>query len=320
MRWLNASVEFSCSMSSSKVPDPYASQSSQEPEPFPVRTLRPTRHRRHAPGQLYYDPRSLYYYYACLNYYYNMHMMNLAHASNTQTVTTAAPQLPTTKANPPRDDRQMLLYFPHHNPYYYQVGNTPVMAPQCSACDSTKGTEQKPQSSQDPPGKMKLPFYPSDGHTQQGFPGSPLLQQVLQHYHGKKPYQPPPQTGSDVPVNPPTPTVQKPCPTTTAAPATVAATLCPNQERPIGGSCLGAVSTYVPYKNLTFRPYISYEGDKPADDQQKIPQTRLPGGAHPRAFPNFKDYASVPMSLFPEFPEVMNPWHLYFYYPHVYVT
>lgn len=307
MRWLNASVEFICSMSSSKLPDLYASQLSQEPEPLPVRNWRPNRHRRATPGQIY-DPHS--YYYACLRHYYNM--MNAMHASNTQTATLASP---------PRDDRQIPLYFPYYNPYYYQVGNTPVMAPQSSACALTTGTQQKPQCSHHPPGHTKLPFYHSSGPIQQGFPGSPLPHQVFQQYHGKYPYYPLPQTALDVPGKPRGPTKHPHKPSTTTAPATVRTTRCPNQERPIGASCLGAVSTYVPYKNLTFRPHISYKAGMPAEDEEKNLQPSLDhtGVAHPRAFSPLGSYKPVYMpSYFLENPVVEIPWFSYYYLPHVY--
>lgn len=266
MRWLNVSVEFICPVkSSSKLPDPYASQSSQESEPLPVRAWARNRHRRHAAGQLYYDPRSLYYYYACLNYYYNMHMMNLAHAS-----TTDAPQVPTTTASPPRDHHQKPFYFPYYNPYYHQV---PVMPPQSSPSKSNTGTKQKP--------KCKTP--------------------------------------GDVPVTPHVPTPQPPCPpSTTAAPTTVTAAPCPNQERPIGETCLGAVSKYVPYQNLTFRPYISYEAGEPADDQQSQTSQGSTGGAHPRAFPPLKVHGYKPERRFlPGYlPDNYPVWRYYFYYPY----
>lgn len=272
MRWLNVSVEFICSVtSSSNLPDPYVAQSSQESEPLPVRAWALNRHRRHATGQLY-DPSSLYYYYACLNYFYNMHMMNLAHAS-----TTDVPQVPTATASPPRDHQQMPFYFPYYNPYYYQV---PVMAQQSSACNSNTGPKQKPQC----------------------------------------------KTPVDVPGKPHVPTQQTPSPpSTTAAPATVTATPCPNRERPIGDTCLGAVSKYVPYQNLTFRPYISYEAGKPADNQQILSRTShgSTGGAPPRAFPPLESHEIYGLGYEPEMPfslenyvEYPQIWKYYFHYPH----
>lgn len=292
MKWLNASVHFICSMtSSSKLLDPYASQSTQEPELFPVIPWRPNRHRRAATEQLYYDPESLYhYYYTCLYNYY-MYLWYLVHASKTTT------------ASPPRHDGQIPLYYPYYNPYYYQVGNTPVKTPQSSHLDYTPSTHPKSQYHHDPP--KKLPFYPPSGPNQHGFPGSPLHQQVHQQHHGKYQYPiPHHHTTAPSPTRPNDHT--RPNPSSTSTPATVTATPCPNQERPIGGTCLGAVSTYVPYKNLTFRPYISYEAGAPPKDQHPI---------HPRAFPDFESYEQALMqSLLLANPVGENPWDYYYYY------
>ncbi|CAG07641.1 unnamed protein product [Tetraodon nigroviridis] len=227
MRWLNASVEFICSVtSSSELPDQYEFQF-QEPELPSVRSGRP---RRQTTEQFYYNPCSLYpyYYYACLYYYY-MYMMNLAHASQTQTATIAAPQVPT--ANPPGDGKQMPLYYYYFHPYYYQGENVPVKVPQSSECDWTADAQQRPQCSNIPPGHVKWPFYPSSGPTQQGFPGSPLLPQVPQQHHGKYPQQKVPQLSSlKKPGKPHHPSKYKPSPTTTTAPpATVRTTPCPTQ-------------------------------------------------------------------------------------------
>lgn len=251
-RWLNASVEFICSITgSSKRLD------LNTPQSTPVRPLRRSRLRRDATGRLY-DPGSLYYNYACLFHYY-MYMMNLAHVSNTQTTwvldtqtTAAAPQARATTAKPLEYDGQMPGYFPHYNPYYYRVGNKPVVFPRSFAFDSTTSTGQCPHCSWNPLGK-----WPPSGPSHPGFLGRswPLQQIPPQQYYGGYPYQVLPQTAiGDEPYDP---TDQNTPPTPSATPAT--ATPCPNQVRPTlttPASCLEVVSTYIRYENLTFQPAL----------------------------------------------------------------
>lgn len=288
MRWLNASVEFICSVtSSSQSLDLNAPRMSGEPEPRPVRTLRHNRHRRDATDRLYYDPHSFYYNYACFLQYY-MYMMSLAHASNTQS-TTPAPQ--TTTAKPLGDDQQNAVYYPQFFPYYYLLGYKPVAFPPPSDCGSSASTGQSPQCSQNPRKK-----WPPSGPA---YPGNSLpLQQILQQYSGGKPNDP---TGQNT-----TSTTQSP---TSPALTTVTQTPCPDQKRPIGANCLGAVSTYIPYENLTFPPHVSYGG--PVDDQQNIPQQRynLNVGLQPRARPH--QWAGA-------LPEHYRTWpgHWWYWYHH----
>lgn len=273
MRWLNASVEFICSItSSSKLLDLNKLQFSQEPEPLPVRILRHNRHRRAATDGLCSYPHSFYYNYACLRHYY-MYMMNLAHLSNTQTT---APPAPTTTAKPLGDDPQIAVYFPQFFPYYYQVGPKPMDFPPSSDCASSS-TGQRPQCSRDPREK-----WPPNRPTHLG---NPLLhKQILQQYYGQDPDQALPQTTSSGKPREPTP--QNTSPTSTT-PATVTRAPCPNQERAIGASCLGEVRTYIPYEHLSFPPHISYENDKLVGGQQNIPEQsyNLHVGLRPRAHP-----------------------------------
>lgn len=278
MRWLNASVEFICSMTSSSKSlalNPF--QSSQESEPLPVRILRRNRHRRAATDELHSDPYSFYYNYACFLQYY-MYMMSLAHF-NTQTTTTTAPPAQTTTAKPLGDDQQ--VYFPQFFPYYYLAGHKPVYFPPSSDCDSSSSTGQSPQCSQDPQEK-----WPPSGHSHLGNPL--LLKQILQQYYGRDPDQAHHQPTSSGKPHDPTP--QNTSPTfrtrSSTTPATVTRTPCPNHERPIGASCLEA-SMYIPYENLTFPPHISYETLKPVEDQQNIPERsyNLHVGLQPRAHP-----------------------------------
>lgn len=272
MRWLNASVEFICSITSSSKPlDLNTLQSSQEPEPLPVRIVRHNRHRRAATDGLSPYPRSFYYNYACLLHYY-MYMMNLAHF--TQTTTTTVPLAQTTTAKPLGDDRQIAVYYPQFFPYYYRVGQKPVDSPPSSDCDSSSSTGQSPQCSQDPQEK-----WPQSGPTYLGNPL--LLKQILQQYYGRDPDQELPQATSSGKPHDSTPQ------NTSPTPATVTQTPCPNQERPIGANCLGEVSTYIPYEHLSFPPHISYENDNPVGDQQNIPEQsyNLHVGLQPRAHP-----------------------------------
>lgn len=276
MRWLNASVEFICSItSSSKLLDLNPLQSSQEPETLPVTILRHNRHRRAATDGLYSDSHSFYYNYACFLQYY-MYMMTLAHFSHTQTTT--APPAQYTTAKPLGDDQQ--VYFPQFFPYYYLAGHKPVAFPP-SDCDSSSSTRQSPQCSQDPQEK-----WPPSGPSHLGNPL--LLKQILQQYYGRDPDQPHPQTTSSGKPCDPTPQNTSPTSTTRSSttPATVTRTPCPNQERPIGASCLEA-SMYIPYENLTFPPHISYETRTPVEDQQNIPELsyNLHVGLQPRAHP-----------------------------------
>lgn len=276
MRWLNASVEFICSLtSSSKSLDLNTPQSSQEPEPLPVRTLRHGRHRRAATG-LYPYPHSSYYNYLCSLRYY-MYMMNLARFSNTQITATTAPPARTTTAKPLGDDRQFAVYYPHLFPYYYQVGQKPVNFPPSSDCDSSSGTGQSPQCSQAPQKR-----WPPSGSTHLGNPL--LFKQYLQQYYGRDPDQALPHIPSSVKPHNPAPQNTPPASTT---PATVTRTRCPDHERPIGASCLGEVSTFIPYERLSFPPHISYEKDKPVGGQQNIPEQRynFHVGLQPRAHP-----------------------------------
>lgn len=277
MRWLNASVEFICSITgSSEQLDLSTAQSTRDPEPLPVRPLRWSRLRRDAAGRLY-DPHSLYYNYACLFYYY-MYMMNLAHVSNTQT-TTAAPQARPTTAKPLEYHGQMPG---HYNPYSYLVGNKPVFFPPSLVFDSTTSTGQSAHQSWNPLWK-----WPPSGPSHPGFLGSswPFLK-IPPQYFGGYPYQVLPQPAiGDEPYDPTDQhTSPTPC-TTTAAPATTAP--CPNQVRPIGASCLGVVSTYIPYENLTFQPYVSYEAAKPAKDHRGDPKQKsdVNVAVQPRAHP-----------------------------------
>lgn len=265
MRWLNASVAFICSItSSSKSLDLNTLQSSQESEPLPVRILRHGRHRRAAPDRRYYYPHSFYYNYECLRHYY-MYMMNLAHFSKTQT----------TAAKPLGDDR-IAVYYPQFFPYYYGVGQKPVNFPQ-SDCDSSSSTAQSPQCSRAPQER-----WPPSGSTHLGNPL--LFKQYLQRYYGRDPDQAL-QTPSSGKPHDPTPQNTSP---TSPTPAAVTRTRCPHQERPIGASCLGEVSTYIPYDRLSFPPHISYENDKPVGGQQNIPEQRynLHVGPQPRAHPS----------------------------------
>eukprot|EP00066_Takifugu_rubripes_P029709 XP_011618975.1 PREDICTED: uncharacterized protein LOC105419234 [Takifugu rubripes] len=274
MRWLNASVEFICSMtSSSKFLDLNELQSSQESEPLPVRILRHNRHRRAATGGLSSYPHSFYYNYACLLRYY-MYMMSMAHFSNTQTTTTTAPPAQTTTAKPLGDDRQIVVYYPQFFPYYYPVGQKPVDFLPSSDCDSSSSTGQRPQCSQGPQEK-----WPLSRPTHLDNPL--LLKQILQRYYGLDPDQALPQTTSSGKPHDPTPQ------NTSPTPATVTRTPCPNQERPIGASCLGEVSTYIPYEHLSFPPHISYENDKPVGDKQNIPEQSYNRhvGLQPRVHP-----------------------------------
>lgn len=312
MRWLNASVEFICSVaSSSELPD---QSEFHEPVLPSVRTWRP---RRHATRHLDYDPHSLYhyYYYVCLYYYY-MYMKNLERASETPDLL----QVPIIEPNPYGDGDQMLHYYPYYNPYYYPDGSVPLY----SECDLIADPWQKTQCSKTKPGHTKWPFYPSGKPTHPGFHGSQSLPQVHQQYYGKYPHQQLPSL--KVPGKP-----HKPPPT--APPPTVATTRCSNPDNPIATtkapcpnpdkpvtptkapcrnsdgitSCDGAVSKYVPYETLTFRPYISYEGGRSAGGSQD--GADVAGRPRSPAFSGLEGYDLQQMaSLVPE-----NLWFPYYY-------
>lgn len=271
MRWLNASVDFICSMTGSSE----RLDLSTPGEPLPVRPLRRSRLSREAPGRVY-DPRGFYYNYACLLYYY-MYMMKLAQVSTTPT-TTAAPQAPATTAIPLEYDGQMPG---HYDPHYYLVGKNPVFFPPPFAFDATASAGQGPHGSWNPLGK-----WPPGGPSHPGFLGSSWPLQQVHQYYGGYPYQVLPQTAvGDEPFAPAEQhTSPAPAPTT-AAPAT--ATPCPSRVRPIGASCLGVVNSYIPYENLTFQPYVSYEAAKPAKAPRGKTEQRseFNVGVQPRAHP-----------------------------------
>ncbi|XP_074507334.1 uncharacterized protein LOC141777189 [Sebastes fasciatus] len=319
MSWLGTLVKFTCPMLRSSAPAP------------PSTTPKPTQQ----PWTPLYvsDPSSDYYSYLYYCYYMNMMMMMMTPAPTPGAATTTAKPDVTTVTpkpsveKPPPANPYYYPYYPYY-PYpqypYYTLPNIPVKTakPTTTAKPITTGpvtsgmtttakmttaepavTTKTPQKTPKPYYPSYYPFYPPAG---QQMPGDPIYYyQFMQHFYGWPQYPQNPSNPMQT-TPPPTLTTVKPVdavptikptskPTTVSAPTTT--TPCTHTPKPSSGSNPDPVSPYVPYYQLPFAPYLSYnKAGKLPVDQKYMPQAGYKSGLEPRAHPHqgFNYWQPVP--------------------------
>ncbi|XP_035526007.1 adhesive plaque matrix protein-like [Morone saxatilis] len=333
MSWLETPVKFNCPMLTSSAVTPASTIPKAVQQPWKLAFLHGARHKRQTNQPL---PNPYNVYWQWYNYY--MYMMAQAPSAATTTAkpdTTTMTTKPSTEnppqINPPASPPN--FYYPYCFPQYPYYAlppypNVPVRTttPPATTTAKTTGplttemTTTAPSSSTMTTQKIPnpyyplyipYPYYPPAG---QPMPGLPENSQVyyyplIQHCYGAYPQMQTTQlpTVTTAKQGNPTPTTKPTTKPTTAsattAPTTASATTAPTTsctKKPSCGKYPGPLSPYVPYYQLPFTPYVSYQakaGKLPYDQKYMPPadyKSDLQARAHPPPHPGFNYWQPVP--------------------------
>ncbi|XP_051258757.1 uncharacterized protein wu:fi34b01 [Dicentrarchus labrax] len=312
MSWLETPVKFKCPMLTSSAVTPASTTPKAVQQPWKLAFPHGARHKRHTKHPLS-NPYNAYW-----QWYNYMYMM--AQAPSATTTTKPSTEKPP-QTNPPAS---LNFYYPYYLPQYPYYAlppypNVPVWTatPLATTTAKTTGPLTSEMTTTAPSSTMTTqkipnpyyplyipyPYYPPAGQPLPGLPENSQVyyyHPVIQHYYGPYPQmqvtQPPTLTTAK-PGNP-TPTTKPTTKPTTASAATAQTTSC--TKKPSSGKYPGPLSPYVPYYQLPFTPYVSYQakaGKLPYDQKYMPPagyKSDLQARAHPPPHPGFNYWQSVP--------------------------